>query len=128
MTLRVRLFLLVSAVVGLTVVLVTATVASSARQSFATLDAQRTAAMVAQFRREFVSQGEQVAARVERIAASDAILRAAVDVTAGRDPASHVNDAAALASAQELEFLDVVSADGKIVSSAHWPARFGYPH
>ena len=42
MTLRLRLFLLVSATVGLTVVLVTTTVSSSARRSFATLDAQRT--------------------------------------------------------------------------------------
>src|SRR5262245_14542567 len=118
MTLRLRLFLLVSAVVGLTVILVTATVSSSARRSFATLDAQRTAAMVAQFRREFVGQGEQVAARIEHVAASDTIRRTAVDVAANRDTALHVNDAAALASDQGLDFLDVVSADGKIVSSA----------
>jgi hypothetical protein len=33
----------------------------------------------------------------------------------------------ALAAAQ-ADFLDVVAADGTIVSSAHWPARFGYRH
>jgi len=128
MTLRVRLFLLVSATVGLTVVLVTTTVSSSARRSFATLDAQRTEAMVAQFRREFASEGEQVVLRLERIAASDTILRTAVDVAANRDHAPHVNDAAVLASAQGLDFLDVVAASGTIISSAHWPARFGYRH
>jgi signal transduction histidine kinase len=128
MTLRARLFLLVGATVGLTVVLVTIIVSSSARRSFATLDAQRTEAMVAQFRREFASEGEQVALRLERVAASDAILRTAVDVAAHRDQASHVNDATEIASAQGLDFLDVVAANGTIISSAHWPARFGYRH
>jgi two-component system nitrogen regulation sensor histidine kinase NtrY len=128
MTLRLRLFLLVSAAIGLTVVLVTTTISSSARRSFATLDAQRTEAMVAQFRREFASEGEQVALRLDRIAASDTILRTAVDVAANRDHAPHVNDATALAAAQGLDFLDVVAANGTIISSAHWPARFGYRH
>jgi signal transduction histidine kinase len=128
MTLRARLFLLVGATVGLTVVLVTIIVSSSARRSFAALDAQRTEAMVAQFRREFASEGEQVALRLERVAASDAILRTAVDVAAHRDQASHVNDATEIASAQGLDFLDVVAANGTIISSAHWPARFGYRH
>jgi two-component system nitrogen regulation sensor histidine kinase NtrY len=128
MTLRLRLFLIVGATVGLTVVLVTTTVSSSARRSFTTLDAQRTAAMVAQFRREFASEVEQVALRLERVAESDTILRMVVDAAANRDRAPHVNDAAALASAQGLDFLDVVAADGTIISSAHWPARFGYRH
>jgi two-component system nitrogen regulation sensor histidine kinase NtrY len=128
MTLRLRLFLLVSATVGLTVVLVTTTVSGSARRSFATLDRQRTAAMVAQFRREFASEGEQIALRLDRVAASDMILRTAVDVAGNRDHAPHVNDAAVLAAAQGLDLLDVVAADGTIISSAHWPARFGYRH
>ncbi len=128
MTLRARLFLLVGATVGLTVVVVTIIVSSSARRAFATLDAQRTEAMVAQFRREFASEGEQVALRLERVAASDTIRRTAVDVAAHRDQASHVNDATEIASAQGLDFLDVVAANGTIISSAHWPARFGYRH
>src|SRR5688572_29114802 len=112
MTLRARLFLLVGATVGLTVVLVTIIVSSSARRSFAALDAQRTEAMVAQFRREFASEGEQVSLRLERVAASDAVLRTAVDVAAHRDQASHVNDATEIASDQGLDFLDVVAANG----------------
>jgi hypothetical protein len=93
---------------------VTTTVTASARRAFATLDAQRTAAMVAQFRREFASEATEIAQRVERVAASDTIIRTAVDVAAARDAASHVNDAAALASTQGLDFLDVVAADGTI--------------
>ncbi len=129
MTLRNRLFTLVGASVSLTVVLVTWTVSSSARNAFAALDAQRAASLIAQFRREFRSEGEQVALRIERIAENDALARTAADLATGRrDFAPYVNDAGPLAAAQGLDFLDIVAPDGTIVSSAHWPARFGYKH
>ena len=122
MSLRTRLFALVSGVVLLTVVLVTLTVSASARRSFATLDAQRTAALVEQFRREFANQGTLVAERVDRVAQSDAVSR----IAASRDAAPYVNEATILAAAQGLDVLDLATADGTIVSSAEWPARFGY--
>jgi two-component system, NtrC family, nitrogen regulation sensor histidine kinase NtrY len=128
MTLRLRLFVLVSVIVVITVVLVTATVTWSARRSFAALDAQRTTAMVTQFRREFASEADEIALRLDRVAATETVLRTAMDVSAGRDSAPHVDDAEPLAVAQGLDFLDVVAADGTIISSAHWPARFGYRH
>ena len=128
MSLRNRLFALVSGVVVLTVVLVTWTVSSSARQSFATVDRQRSAALVAQFQREFANQGEQVSLRLDRIAQSDAVSRVAAGVAASRDLAPYVNEAAPLASAQELDVLDIIAGDGTIISSAEWPARFGYHH
>ena len=37
-----------------------------------------------------------------------------------------MNDAHGVAQSHQLDFLDFVSADGKIVSSAEWSARFGY--
>ena len=128
MSLRTRLFLLISALVFVTVVLVTWTVSSSARQSFARLDAERTAALVTQFRREFASQGEQVADRIELVAQSDAVSRLVSAAAASREFAPYVNDASVVASAQGLDVLDFVASDGTIVSSAEWPARFGYRH
>src|SRR2546428_2283579 len=129
MTLRTRLFALVSAAVAVTVILVTWAVSSSARRAFAALDAQRTAALVAQFRREFTSQAEQIAARVERLAASDAVLRTASDIARSRaDRAAYVDEASLLAASQGWDVLDLVAEDGTIVSSARWPARFGYRH
>ena len=126
MTLRMRLLLLISAVVALTVVLVTWTVSTSARRAFASLDRQRTAALVEQFRREFAAEGERVAARIERIAASDAVIRMAGDILRSRgDYTAHVNEASAVAGSYGVEFLDLVAPNGTIVSSAHWPARFG---
>ena len=122
MSLRTRLFALVSGVVLITVVLVTLTVSASARRSFATLDAERTAAFVEQFRREFANQGTQVIERVDRIAQSDAVSR----IAASRDAAPYVNEATTLAASQGLDVLDLAAGDGTIVSSAEWPARFGY--
>jgi signal transduction histidine kinase len=125
MTLRNRLFALVSAAVILAVVLVTVTVSASSRRAFAEVEAQRTAAFVTQFRRSFASEGARVVLALERIAASDAMLRIRAELTGGTDYAPYVNEALPLASSQELGLLDLVAADGTIVSSAHWPARFG---
>ncbi len=129
MTLRTRLLFLINAIVASVVILVTWTVSSSARRAFAAVEAQRTAAIVAQFRREFDAEGERVTARVERIANSDAIGRLAGDVVrSSRDYGAYVGEAAVLAAAYDVQFLDLVASDGTIVSSAHWPARFGYRH
>jgi len=129
MTLRTRLFVLVGAAVALTVVLVTATVSAAARRAFAAIDAQRTSALVAQVRREFAVQGEQVAERLDRIASSEPVQRTVNDLRrAAADPAASVDEAAPLAAAQGLDFLDIVTDGGTVVSSAHAPARFGYRH
>jgi len=129
MTLRTRVFALVSGVAAFTVVLATSLVSASARRAFAALDAQRTAVLVDQFRKEVARQGEQIADRVARIAVSDIVARTATNlVRGGADIAGYVDEAAPLAAAQGLDFLDLVANDGTIISSAHWPARFGYRH
>ncbi len=128
MRLRTRLFALVAAVVTVTVALVTWTVSTSARRAFEAIDAQRTAALMAQFRREFSREGEEVARSVDRIASSDEFRRAANDLRGATDYGEYVNVASPLAAAQGLDFLDIVSHQGYIISSAHWPARFGYRH
>jgi two-component system nitrogen regulation sensor histidine kinase NtrY len=127
--LRTRLFVLVGGVVAVAVALVTWTVSAGARRSFETLDRQRTDALVGQFRREFASQREDVARRLERLASTDLVQRTALDVSRrGADYAPFVGEAASLAAIQGLDFLDLVADDGTIISSAHWPARFGYRH
>lgn len=128
MRLRTRLFVFVGAVVALTVGLVTWLVSASARRAFEALDTERTAALMAQFRREFAREGEDVARRVDRVATGDELRRIAMDLAAGSDRGVHVNAAASLAAAQGLDFLDLLAEDGTIISSAHWPARFGYRH
>jgi two-component system nitrogen regulation sensor histidine kinase NtrY len=129
MTLRTRLFALVGAVVALTVLLVTSTVAASARRAFASVDGQRTAVLVSQIRREFAAEGDQVIQRLDRVATSDSVVRIAADIGRSKaDLAPYVGEAAPLAAAQGLDFLDLVTETGTIISSAHTPARFGYRH
>jgi signal transduction histidine kinase len=42
------------------------------------------------------------------------------------DASPYVTEAQALAQDAQLDFLEIIASDGKIVSSAQWPARFGY--
>ena len=127
MRLRTRLFLLVGGVVAVAVTLVTWSISTSARRSFETLDRQRTDALVLQFRRELATQREDVKRRLDRLASTDLVVRTAHEIARrGTDYAPFVNEAASLAALQGLDFLDLVADDGTIISSAHWPARFGY--
>ena len=129
MTFRARLLVLIGGIVAATVALVTWTISVNARQSFESFDRQRTAALLAQFRSEFARQGEDVSRRLDRIAASDSFQRIALEL--GRRPGEYapfVNEATALAAGQGLDFLDLAAADGTLISSAEWPARFGYRH
>lgn len=127
MTLRTRLFVLVSVLVAAAVGTTTWTVSIGARRSFEAADRRRTAAQMAQIRREFERQGEDVALRLERIVASDGFQRTALDI--GRhagDYGAYVGEAASLAAAHSLDILDLAAEDGTLISSAEWPARFGY--
>jgi two-component system nitrogen regulation sensor histidine kinase NtrY len=127
--LRFRLFVLVACTLALAVVLTTWTVSSNARRAFEALDSQRTNALVAGFMREFTFDGDQVARDVERLADSEALQRMTIDLGgAAPDLAPYVSEAASLAASHGLDFLEIVTEDGRIVSSAQWPARFGYKH
>jgi two-component system nitrogen regulation sensor histidine kinase NtrY len=126
------------AVFALTVVLSVAAVAwlvsAMTRRAFERTEDERTAALVGQFRREFSRQGEEAARRVEAIAASEAVSRMAMALnrssssqSSSADSAGYFEVAKSLADNYQLDFLEFVDANGTIISSAHWPAKFGYP-
>ena len=122
MTFRTRLLWMVTVAVVVSVGLVEWLVTRTTRDAFERAEAQRVNALVAQAQREFVRRGEAVVRAVQAIAASDAALNIAL----ASDRAPYYNEASALASANGLDLLELVSADGSIISSAEWPARFGY--
>ena len=129
MSFRTRLLIFFALTVTLAVALVSWAVASYSRREFERLDQQRTEALVAQFRREFAARGEEVVRRVEGITEAEANVRMAIDLTRPQADASlYVNDARGLSATHHLDFLEIVSHDGKLISSAQWPARFGYPN
>ena len=97
------------------------------RRAFEQIDHDRANALVAQFRREYKQRGEDIAQRVQGIADAEATLRMAMDLNRPQaDASQYYNDALGLAKAQQLDFLDIVGDDGTLISSAEWPARFGY--
>ena len=98
------------------------------RRAFENDESQRTAALVAQFQREFARQGDDIAKRVASIAASDAVAHMATSLTGTEaDSAGSFDLAKTLADSRQLDFLDLVDSRGNIISSVQTPAKFGYP-
>ena len=127
MNFRAKLLTLFTITVVLSVGLVAWAVSFLMRDAFERLNSQRTDALVAQFQREFQRRAEEVTRRVEGIANADGTLRMAASLGGGaQDFSSHFDDASGLAAAHQLDFLELIAADGTIISSAQWPARFGY--
>jgi signal transduction histidine kinase len=125
-SLKVKLLLLVTVSITASVGAAAWLIETRAHEAFRQVEQDRTATLVNQFRREFEHEGEEITRGVETIAASDQMLRTASELANGAEYANFVNEAATHAAAQRLDFLDLVAPDGAIISSAHWPARFGY--
>jgi two-component system, NtrC family, nitrogen regulation sensor histidine kinase NtrY len=127
MRFRRKLLLLFTLTVFLCVATVGWVTSALVRRSFEKADEQRTATLVTQFRREFDRRGEEVARRVETAASSEAAIRLAVSLSRGTpDYGAYLNAAKTIAENQQLDFLEFVDSDGTIISSAQWPAKFGY--
>jgi two-component system nitrogen regulation sensor histidine kinase NtrY len=128
MTFRRKLLAVFALTVFLSVAAVTLLVSAVARQAFEHSEDERTAALVTQFRREFNRQGEEVARRVAAISASEAVSRMALALNrAPADSGPYFESAKLTAENSQLDFLEFVESDGTIISSAQWPAKFGYP-
>jgi signal transduction histidine kinase len=126
MSLRTKLLLTITLSIAASVGAVAWLIEARTRDSFRDVDQERTNALVEQFRREFDREGQEITRGVDAIASSEAVLQMAVGLAGGADAASFINAASPYASAQNLDFLDLLGPDGSIISSAHWPARFGY--
>jgi signal transduction histidine kinase len=125
-SLRTKLLLLVTVSIAGSVGAVAWRIEERAHEAFRQVEQDRTAALVSQFRVQFDHEGEEIKRGVEAIAESEAMQRTVAELANGADFANYVKEAASHASMQRLDFLDIISTDGTIISSAHWPARFGY--
>ena len=126
MSLRQKLLLMLSLTVAAAVAAVTWTVLVRVRLVFEKRDQEETALFVSQFQREFQERSTEVAATVDRIAASERVRAMAFELVQSGDASPYLNEAQTLAQDAQLDFLEVVGPDGNVVSSAQWPARFGY--
>ena len=127
MSLRRRLLLLFALTVVVSVAAVTLIVSAMTRHAFDRANDERTAAFVGQFRREFTRRGDEVSRKIQAITATSESSRIAV--AAARpvpDYSIFLDDAQVIAEAQQLDFLEFADDRGTIISSAQWPAKFGY--
>jgi len=127
LSLRQRLLLLFSLTVAAAVAAVAWTVLVRIRLVFEQRDQEETALFVSQFQREFEHRSDEVTAAVDRLAAGEPARAMALEIAQTGDTAQYLTEAQTMAQDAQLDFLEVVGADGNVVSSAQWPARFGYP-
>jgi signal transduction histidine kinase len=125
-SLKTKLLLLVTVSITASVGAAAWLIETRAHEAFRQVEQERTSTLISQFRREFEHEGDEITRGVETIAGSDQMLRTTSELAKGDEYANYVNEAAGYATAQRLDFLDLIAPDGAIISSAHWPARFGY--
>jgi signal transduction histidine kinase len=126
MSLRIKLLLLVALSIAASVGAVAWLIEESAHEAFRGVERERTSSLVKQFQVEFAHEGDEITHGVAAIAASDSLLKLVNDLNDGGDYSRDMNEASGYASAQRLDFLDLIGPDGTTISSAHWPARFGF--
>lgn len=127
MSLRQRLLLLFSLTIAAAVAAVAWTVLVRIREVFNQQDQEKTSLLVSQFQREFQHRSADVASAVDRLANAERVRNMALELSQSSDAAPELTEAQALAIEVRVDFLEIVGPDGNIVSSAQWPARFGYP-
>lgn len=127
MNLRQKLLLLFSFTVAAAVAAVAWTVLVRIRHVFDLRDQQETALFVSQFQREFQHRSAEVTAAVNRLAANERVRAMGFDLSQTGDAAPYLTEAQSMAQDAQLDFLEIVGPDGNVISSAQWPARFGYP-
>jgi signal transduction histidine kinase len=122
MKFRTRLLLIFTLALVASVAVVDLLVLGSTRRAFERSERQRADALALQFRNEFDRRGRELVRTVNAIAASEGTRNIAIQP----DYTQYYDYAAPQAATHDLDLLELVAADGAIVSSAQWPARFGY--
>jgi nitrogen fixation/metabolism regulation signal transduction histidine kinase len=127
MSFRTRLFLLFALAIAATAILASWAISATVSAAFERVEQDRTQALIRQVQRELHLRSGEVVRRLDVLASSEAVRTIASELTRpDADPAPFVNEANLLAREQALDLLEIVAGDGSIVSSAHYPARFGY--
>jgi two-component system, NtrC family, nitrogen regulation sensor histidine kinase NtrY len=127
MNLRRRLLVLFALTVFVSVAAVTGIVSAMARRAFDRANDERTSALVAQFRREFSRRGYEVSQKIQAVADSSESSRIAVAAARPTpDYSVFLDEAQSIAETEQLDFLEFADDRGTIISSAQWPAKFGY--
>ena len=127
MSFRTKLFLIFLVTVLASVSVVAYGVTRYTRAAFEEGDVDRTNALVAQFQKEFLQRGDQIVQQVKNIADAEITMKVALDLaTRTMDQSIFSQDANGAAQDHNLDFVEFVSWDGTLISSAQYPARIGH--
>ena len=112
-SLRQKLLLLFSLTVAAAVAAVAWTVLVRIRHVFELRDQEETALFVSQFQREFQHRSPEVAAAVDRLAASERARAMAFELAQSGDASPYLTEAQTMAQDAQLDFLEIVGAGRK---------------
>src|SRR5258708_1385413 len=127
MSFRTKLLFVVLLTIFASVSAVAYAVTHYTRAAFEALDAERTEALVAQFKKEFAQRGEEIAHQAKNIAEANLTERMAIDLSRpNADQSLYMRDAVGTAQEHGLDYVEIVNHDGVLISSAQFPSRVGY--
>jgi two-component system nitrogen regulation sensor histidine kinase NtrY len=122
MSFRTKTLLSITLTVAIAVAAVAWAVSAMTTRSYDERERRRTAMLLRELRRELEERSADVVRRVESAARSPEVARVASDP----DPSQYFDVASSMAQQHSLDFLEVLGPDSTIISSAQFPARFGY--
>jgi len=122
-----RFFVVFTLALLVSIGLIAAGVTLELRRAFEERSRQESSALVAQFQHELERRQQEIARRVQEVADAEGTVRMAIELLSRpkADISVYANDALGVSRSRHLDFLDFVSSDGSIFSSAEWPARVG---
>jgi hypothetical protein len=127
MSFRTKLLLVVMLTIFASVSVVAYAVTYYTRSSFEAMDTQRTEALVAQFKKEYVQRGQEIAHQVENIANASVTDHMAIDLShPNADASLYAHDAFGAAQEHGLNYVEMMNSDGILISSVQNPSRVGY--
>src|SRR5438067_1758972 len=126
MSFRTKLLLVVLLTIFASVSVVAYAVTYYTRSSFEAMDTQRTEALVAQFKKEFVQSGAELSHQVKNIADAGVTDRMAIDLShPNADASLYARDAFGAAQEHGLNYVEMVNSDGILITSVQNPAHVG---
>src|SRR5258708_5528872 len=127
MSFRTKLLFVVLLTIFASVSVVAYAVTHYTQAAFEAMDAERTEALVAQFQKEFVQRGAEIAQQARNIAEANPTERMAIDMSRpNADLSLYVRDAVGTAQEHGLDYVEFVNHDGVLVSSAQFPDHVGH--
>ena len=122
MSFQAKTLLSITLTVAIAVAAVAWAVSATTTRSYDERERRRSAMLLREVRRELEQRSADVVQRVESAARSPELQRVASDP----DPSQYFDVASTIAQEHSLDFLEVLAPDLTIISSAQFPARFGY--